>query len=69
MSKKAIQECAPSELKAVGFWFENSDEGDATFGRAQMKSVKEIEEITKFTFFPDVDESVKASYNPAEWGF
>ena len=69
VSKKAIQECAPSELKAVGFWFENSDEGDATFGRAQMKSVKEIEEKTGFTFFPDVDESVKATYNPAEWGF
>lgn len=72
---KAIQDCDASELKAVGFWFENGDGTDDSgavipaFGAAQMKSVKWIEEQTGFTFFPDIPKSVKEQYNPADWGF
>ena len=71
--RKPIQECAASELKAVGFWFEHADRiggsSSPTLDKSYLRSVKEIEEKTGFTFFPDVDESVKASYNPADWGF
>ena len=72
---KAIQDCDASELKAVGFWFENGDGTNdsgasiPTFGAAQMKSVKWIEEQTGFIFFPDIPESVKEQCNPSDWGF
>ena len=74
-TRKAIQECSASELKAVGFWFENGDGTDdsnatiPTLGAAQMKSVKWIEEQTGFTFFPDVPDEVKEQCNPSDWGF
>lgn len=67
---KAIQQCQPSELQAVGFWFENTDTGSpAVLGTAQMKSVAEIERLTGQTFFPEADPAVKASYNASDWGF
>lgn len=70
---KAIQECSASELKAVGFWFENGDGTDdsgaatPTLGAAHMKSVEWIEQQTGFTFFPDVPPSVKQQCNPSDW--
>lgn len=74
-SGKAIQDCSASELKAVGFWFENGDGTDdsgaatPTLGAAYMKSVEWIEQQTGFTFFPDVPPSVKQQCNPSDWGF
>ena len=57
----------------MGFWFEHADQiggsSSPTLDKSYLRSVKEIEEKTGFTFFPDVDESVKASCNPADWGF
>lgn len=70
---KAIQDCDASELKAVGFWFENGDGTDdsgaatPTLGAAHMKSVEWIEQQTGFTFFPDVPPSVKQQCNPSDW--
>ena len=58
---KAIQECDASELISVGFWFSHSEvdpvsnSTSPTLGPAYMKSVKEIEALTGFTFFPDHD--------------
>lgn len=72
---KAIQDCSASELKAVGFWFENGDGTDdsgaatPTLGAAHMKSVEWIEQQTGFTFFPDVPDEVKKQCNPSDWGF
>ncbi|MBQ7853001.1 MAG: DNA/RNA non-specific endonuclease [Muribaculaceae bacterium] len=74
---KAIQECSANELKAVGFWFSNTDIDEQTglkeptLSRAHMRSVDEIEKLTgnEFNFFPDIPESVEASFNASEWGF
>lgn len=74
---KAIQECSADELKAVGFWFSNTDvdeqTGSATptLSRAHMRSIDQIEQLTgnEFDFFPDIPESVEASFNASEWGF
>lgn len=70
--RKPVQECDASELKAVGFWFEN---GDGTAGEAvsslnseHLRSVEWIEQQTGFTFFPDVPASVKKQCNAADWG-
>lgn len=70
---KPIQQCQPSELKAVGFWFEHANEiGGSTspvLGAAYMKSVEWIEQQTGFSFFPEVDASVKANFTAADWGY
>lgn len=72
---KAIQDCEPSELMAVGFWFTHAEvdpvsgSTSPSLSRAYMKSVHEIEELTGFTFFPEVPDEVKATYDPADWNF
>ncbi len=74
---KAIQECSADELKAVGFWFSNTDIDEQTglkeptLSKAHMRSIDEIEQLTgnEFDFFPDIPESVEASFNASEWGF
>ena len=74
---KAIQECSASELKAVGFWFSNTDvdeqTGSATptLSKVHMRSVAEIEQLTgnEFDFFPEIPDEVKQSFNPSDWGF
>ena len=74
---KAIQECSADELKAVGFWFSNTDTDEQTgsttptLSKAHMRSIDEIERLTgnEFNFFPDIPESVEASFNASDWGF
>ena len=74
---KAIQECSADELKAVGFWFSNTDTDEQTgstsptLSKAHMRSIDQIEQLTgnEFNFFPDIPESVEASFNASDWGF
>ena len=74
---KSIQECSASELKAVGFWFSNTDTDEQTgsatptLGKVHLRSVAEIERLTgnEFDFFPEVPDEVKQSFNPSDWGF
>ena len=33
-----------------------------------MVSVSEIERLTGFTFFPELSDEVKSSYEPSDWG-
>lgn len=74
---KAIQECSASELKAVGFWFSNTDQDEQTgstsptLSKSHMRSIAEIESLTgnEFNFFPEIPDEVKQSFNASEWGF
>ena len=62
-----IADCTASELRSIGFWVAN--ENGQTLGSNLCKSVEEIERLTGFTFFPEVDASVKRQCAPEEWGF
>lgn len=69
---KQISECTADELKAIGFLFTNEYHDPATtFPRDGVCSVKEIEELTGFKFFrnldPAVADAVKSQKNPADW--
>lgn len=64
---KRIADCQASELKAIGFWVDNRD--GQQLDRQLCCSVAEIEERTKFTFFPGADAAVKTQNNPEQWGF
>ncbi len=62
---KAVTECSADELQAIGFWFEHKYYSSIP----DPVTVKEIEERTGFTFFPNIPEEVKASYKSVDWSF
>ncbi len=68
---RQISQFKADELKAIGFVFTNDSDGARTTLRSAVRSVKEIEELTGFTFFrnldPAVAEAVKSQKNPADW--
>ena len=61
-SGKWVCNCSADELQCVGFWFEHK--GGAV---RQTMSVAEIEKKTGHTFFPNVKNAPKSTYNPSEW--
>ena len=68
---RQISQCKADELKAIGFVFTNDDAGAATSIESAVRSVKEIEELTGFKFFrnldPAVADAVKSQKNLADW--
>jgi DNA/RNA endonuclease G (NUC1) len=65
-----IGELSASELRCIGFWFENKAQKGAKFKDAAV-SVAEIEDRVGLEFFPllsDEAESVKETVNLADWG-
>ena len=62
-----------SELRAIVFWFEHENTGDDTsITSADCITVSELEQITGFTFFPMLDDSIEAQVKStkvaSEWG-
>lgn len=68
---RQISQSKADELKAIGFVFTNDDAGAATSIESAVRSVKEIEELTGFKFFrnldPAVADAVKSQKNLADW--
>lgn len=68
---RQISQFKADELKAIGFVFTNYDAGAATSIESAVRSVKEIEELTGFKFFrnldPAVADAVKSQKNLADW--
>lgn len=68
---RQISQFKADELKAIGFVFTNDDAGAATSIESAVRSVKEIEELTCFKFFrnldPAVADAVKSQKNLADW--
>lgn len=68
---RQISQFKADELKAIGFVFTNDDAGAATSIESAVRSVKEIEELTSFKFFrnldPAVADAVKSQKNLADW--
>lgn len=59
---KRVQDCTSSELICAGYWVENN--ASAT---PEIKSVAEIESLTGLTFFVNVPNAPKSSYNASDW--
>ena len=68
---RQISQFKADELKAIGFVFTNDDAGAATSIESAVRSVKEIEELTGFKFFrnldPAVADAVQSQKNLADW--
>ena len=71
---KRIDEIADGDqLRAIAIWMEHANTGDdTTITSADCISIEELEQITGFTFFPMIDDSiektVKRTMVPSEWG-
>ena len=61
-SGKWVGNCSADELQCVGFWFEH--QGGAA---RQTMSVAEIEKKTGLTFFTNIKNAPKTTYNASEW--
>ena len=68
---RQISQLKADELKAIGFVITNDAAGAATSIESAVRSVKEIEELTGFKFFrnldPAVADAVKSQKNLADW--
>ena len=57
---------------AIGFWFENRSYGDVNLSRSYARSVDDIEKLTGFDFFCNLDDTIEAaieaSYTASLWG-
>ena len=66
---KALGELGDEQVKCVGFWLDHFGYGTKDkISRNEMVSVAEIERLTGFTFFPELSDEVKSSYEPSDWG-
>lgn len=61
-SGKWVGNCSANELQCVGFWFDHAEKAPR-----QTMSVAEIERKTGHTFFPNVPNAPKSTYNASEW--
>ena len=66
-SGKWVMNCSESELQCVAFYASHSI-GKVKPSRSQMISVAELERITGHTFFPNVPNAPKDTFNPSDWG-
>lgn len=59
---KAVADCSAAELKCIGYWVEH----DAS-AEPQAMSVAEIERLTGHTFFVNVPNAPKTTFNASQW--
>lgn len=65
---KSVKDCSASELKCAAFVLRhNMDKGHEPQAR-DMISIEELEALTGFTYFANVPQAPKNTYNPADWG-
>lgn len=57
-----------SNATTIGFWYENRAYSNSTPQAADTKSVAEIEQLTGFTFFPQISDEVKSLKDTQRWG-
>ena len=66
---KSLKDCTADEIKCAAFvrTHTNDLKGQKVTSR-EMKSVAEIEQLTGFTFFPNVPNAPKSTFRASDWG-
>ena len=67
-SGKALSQCSTSEIKCAAFVRSHEIDKGTKVSSREMMSVSDLEKITGFTYFPNVPQAPKSSYNPSDWG-
>lgn len=68
-SSKSVINCSASELKCAAFVRSHTNDlKGQKVTRSEMMSVADLEKLTGFTFFVNVPNAPKDTYNPSDWG-
>ena len=67
-SGKALKDCTASEIKCAAFVRSHATPKKVSVSEKDMMSVSDLEKITGFTYFPNVPQAPKDSYNASDWG-
>ena len=68
-SGKSLKDCTADEIKCAAFvrTHTNDLKGQKVTSR-EMKSIADIEQLTGFTFFPNVPNAPKTTFKASDWG-
>lgn len=68
-TKKALKNCSENELQCVAFVrsHTNSLKGQRP-SRKELMSVSNLEKVTGITYFANVSQAPKDTFNPSDWG-
>ena len=67
-SRKSLSECSASEIKCAAFVRSHKTPKNTAVSSAEMMSVRDLEKITGFTYFPNVPHAPKDSFRASDWG-
>ena len=67
-TNKSVLNCAADELQCAAFVMSHAMGKGHDPQAGDMRSVKEIEELTGFTFFANVPNAPMDTYNASDWG-
>ena len=67
-SGKALKDCTASEIKCAAFVRSHKTPKGTKVSSQDMMSVRDLEKITGFTYFPNVPQAPKDTYNASDWG-
>jgi DNA/RNA endonuclease G (NUC1) len=67
-SGKPLSQCTASELQCAAFVRSHEIAKGTKVDELDMMSVSDLEKVTGFTYFPNVPQAPKDSYNAADWG-
>ena len=67
-SGKALKDCTASEIKCAAFVRSHKTPKGVAVGEKDLMSVSDLEKITGFSYFPNVPQAPKSSYNASDWG-
>lgn len=64
---KSVLNCSASELQCAAFVMSHAQDKGHEPQAKDMMSVSDLEKITGFTYFPNVPNAPKDTYNPSDW--
>lgn len=67
-SGKPLSQCSASEIKCAAFVRSHATPKGVKVSEKDLMSVSDLERLTGFTYFPNVPQAVKNSYNASDWG-
>ena len=68
-SGKSVKDCSADELKCVAFVrTHTNDLKGQNVSSKELMSISDLERLTGFTYFPNVPNAPKSTFNAADWG-
>ena len=65
---KPLSQCTKDELMCAAFVRSHETPKNTYVSEKDLMSVSDLEQITGFTYFPNVPQAPKESYKASDWG-